>query len=373
MDRIEDSQRREAGMSAVGYVSGDPNKVNVTGDTMTGDLILAGAGTDLTVGGVLTDTYQGVTADVMSLLSTVISTGVTSGGLVTINANPALADISPTTGQIVDYDANGVLGPTNPALTTIAFPGATGVALTGPPAQILTYWLINSAGVLIQQPNFPTPTQLRTHLCLGVTGQIGGIIQGTQQIPVMNSQNAVQSLGLMVALGTFPATDGLVSPNGVNLMINYTGGDLFAPGFNFPNYQNPNIATLAPQAPATFHRATATAILPALQTTIDVGNYDPGGLGVVTPIPNPPSTTTIHRVYGEGNPVVSEQLIVQYGQTAYATLGAAVAAIGAGTFIRNPLTGGGALLAWIAVTKSATDLSSITQASFTHAAKFDHP
>lgn len=325
------------------------------------------------VGTSLVGTYQGISGNVMEFLSTTLSTCVTSGGVVGINANPALADISPTTGIIVDYNANGVLGITNPILTPVDFPGATGVALTGPLSQTLTYWLINSAGVLVQQANFPTPAQLRTHLCLGVTGQIGGVILGTQQLPVMASQPAVQTLSLMVALGPFLTTDAPITPNGVNLMISYGGGNLFSPGFNFPNYQDPHSAVLAPQAPVTFHRATATAILPALHTTIDVGNYDPGGLGVVTPIPNPPSNTTVHRVYGEGNASVTEQIVVQYGQTVFANLATAVAAIGAGTYIRNPLTVGGALMAWIAVTKSATDLSNITQASFTHASKFDQP
>lgn len=360
-------------MTAVGYTSGDPNKVNVTGDTMTGDLILAGAGTDLTVGGVLTDTYQGITADVMALVSTTISTGVTSGGLVTINVNPALADISATTGIIVDYNANGVLGPLNPKLTTINFAGATGVALTGPPAQVLTYWLINNVGTLIQQPLFPTPTQLRTHLCLGVTGQVGGIIQGTQQMPVMSSQNALQNLGLMLGLGVFSTGGNVVSANGANLMINLTGGSLFAPAYGYPSYQDPNTTALSAQTPVTFHRATATAVLPAFQTTLDVANYDPGGLGVVTPVGGGVNTTTIHRVYGSGNAAANQQIVVQYGQNTYANLAAAVAAIGSGTFIPNPLVAGGTLLAWIAVTRAAVSLANIADASFTRAPRFANP
>src|SRR3989304_1294322 len=104
-------------MTAVGYTSGDPNKVSVTGDTMTGDLVLAGAGTDLTVGGAPPDTYQGVTGDVMRLMSTALSTGLTSGGTLSINANPALIDIAAATGWIGDYNASGVIGATHTTLT----------------------------------------------------------------------------------------------------------------------------------------------------------------------------------------------------------------------------------------------------------------
>jgi hypothetical protein len=113
-------------MGAVGYTSGDPNKVDITGDTMTGDLILAGAGTDLTVGGVLTDTYQGITGDTGRFVSTGLSTGLTSGGIITLNANPALVDIAAATGWIVDYDSTGTIGPTNPALTFVNYAGRPG-------------------------------------------------------------------------------------------------------------------------------------------------------------------------------------------------------------------------------------------------------
>lgn len=38
-------------MSAIGYTTGDSRKVDVGGDTITGDIVLSGSGTDLTVGG----------------------------------------------------------------------------------------------------------------------------------------------------------------------------------------------------------------------------------------------------------------------------------------------------------------------------------
>lgn len=325
------------------------------------------------VGAVLVGTYQGITANAMELLSTTISTGVTSGGVITINANPALVDISPTTGWVVDYDPNGTLSPANPQFTAVNFPGATGVVLTGPPAQILTYWLISSSGTLVQQPTFPTRTQFRTHLCLAVSGQVGGVIMGFQQLPNMQSQPAIQLLEGLLSLGIFNVGANVISANGANLSINSSGGDLFAPGYGFPDYQDPNTTPLAAQSPITFHRATATAVLPAAVTTLDVGNYDPGGVGVITPIPNPPSSTTIVRVFGTGNPVASNQIIVQYGQSIYANLAAATAAVGSGSFIPNPLTTGGALLGWIAVTKSAVNLSDPTQATFTRAHRFSNP
>jgi len=363
-------------MAALGYTSGDPRKVSVTGDTMTGDLILAGATTDLDVGGVLTDAYQGVSGDLARLLATGLSTGLTSGGTLSINGNPALIDVAAATGWVVDYNSSGVIGPTNPALTYVDFPGAVGVALIGPPAQQATYWLLSSAGSLVQQANPPTRPQTRTHIFLGASVQSGGINFAVRSLPMVQSQPGAQYVDLLASLGAFNTVnqDNSISANGVNLKVNTTGGNLFvrAYGLNFGTYQNPHIAALSAQSPASYRYATATALLPGFVSDIDVANYDPGGLGVVTPIGGGAFTSTIHRVFVGGSPLVNEQLVIQYGQTAYGSLAAAEASIGAGNFIVNPLFTG-TVTAYIAVTRTATDLSNVTQAKFSRAAKFASP
>lgn len=360
-------------MGAVGFTSGDPSKVDITGDTMTGDLILAGAGTDLTVGGVITDTYQGITGDLARFASTALSTGITSGGLMSINANSALMDIPPTAGWVVDYNSSGTIGATNPKLTQVNFAGQTGVALTGPPAQVITFWLISSTGTIVQQAFQPTPTQLRTHLFLGGTSQFGGVITAVRNVPVIQAQPAAQLAGLMVALGAFniSSQSNVITANGANLMINTTGGPLFIRGYglNFGTYLDPHTAVLAAQAPVTFRRATATTILAPLVNTVDVANYDPNGSGVVTPIGMGAQTTVVHRVFAGGSPVANEQIIIQYGQTRYASLSAAVAAIPGSSFISNPVFTG-CITGYIAATRTAVNLSNTADAEFVRADKF---
>lgn len=343
---------------------------------MTGDLILAGAGTDLTVGGdatisgILTDGFGGMTGDVMRLLSTTLSTGITSGGIITVNADPTKVDISATTGWVVDYNPHAAPSPTNPKLTYVTYPGQTAIALVSP---TITFWLIDSTGALVQQTTPPTSTQWRTHLVVGISGFVGGVIPDTTQLPAMLSQPANQLIDLFASLGAFRISGNVITPNGINLSINSTGGPVFIPGFGYPDHLTPNVTQLAAQIPVTFRRATATTLFAPLVTTIDRANYDPNGAGAIVAVGGGANTSTIFRVFAYGDPVVADQVTIQYGQTAYASLTAAVAAVGRGGYLLNPLLQGAVLLAHICVTRVATNLSDPTQAVIVAASKFPTP
>lgn len=345
--------------------------VRKAGDTMTGNLVI---NANLAVNGSASAVYQGVNGDIMRLMSSVISTGVTSGGVLSINANPALLDVSAVTGWIVDYNSSGTIGATNPDITYVSLPAQVGLALTGPPAQVTTWWLVDSAGTIIQQAANPSAAQRRTHLVLGATAQFGGVIFIVQTLPVVQSQPNNQAADLMDGLRPFSKSGNVVSANGANLTINKTVGTLFARGFSqLADYVDPHHADLAAQAPVSCRRATATAVLPALETLIDVANYDPGGLGVVTPVGGGANTATNFRVWAFGSANVTDQMNIQYGQNTYSSLANAVAGLGSGLFTPNPLFVDGALLGWISVIRTATDLSDPTQAVFTQASKFATP
>lgn len=367
-------------MTATGYTSGDPRKVSVAGDTMTGDLTLEGATTDLDVdgnaevGGVLTAEYSGVSGDVVRLLATALSSGVSYGGEFTTNADPTKLDIAATGGWVVDYNSSAPITPTNPALTFVDIPAQVGLSLTGPPAQTTTWWLLDSAGTIVQQAANPTPEQRRTHIVLGATAQFGGVIFIDQTLPVVQSQPANQLADLMDSLGPFSKSGNVLSANGANLTINKTAGEMFARAFSqVPDYLNPHHANMPAQAPVSCRRATATAVLPPLETLLDVANYDPGGLGVITPVGGGANTATNFRVWGFASSAPTDQMAIQYGQNTYSSLANAVARIGSGLFTPNPLFVDGALLGWISVVRTATDLSDITQAIFTKASKFSTP
>lgn len=382
-------------MSATGYTTGDPQKVDVTGDSMTGDLTLAGSGTDLSVGGNLSITgsssftgpitgtfdvsgtllanYQGVDGEVMRLLSTAIATGLTSGGMLSISADPTKVDIAAATGWVVDFDSTSGITSSNPTITFVNYAGQTGVSPLG---TLATYYLLDSTGTVLKQSTPPTRAQTRTSMFLGASIQFGGTVVAVRNLPMVQSQPGAQLVDLMAALGAFNVgfTSNSITANGVNLKINTNGGDLFirAYGVNVGTYLNPHIATLSAQTPCTFRYATATTLLSPFVTDIDVANYDPNGSGTVTAIGGGANTSTIHRVFISGAPLVNEQIIIQYGQSAHASLATAQAAIGRGTFIVNPLFTG-SLTGYVIATRTATDLSDPAQATFIRAGKFDAP
>lgn len=350
--------------------------VRKTGDTMSGNLIINAnlqVSGDTNVGGSLTAQYQGISGDVMQLLATALSTNVASGGELSLNADPTKIDIAPMTGWIISYNStNAAIGPTNPLITYITYAGTTGLTPSFAP---LTHYLINSAGTLIQQNTRPTPAQRRTHIVLGTSLTQLGVVIIDQTIPVIASQVNNQLCDLMDSAGPFSTQGNVISSNGVNLTFRKTSGTIFTRGFNqIPDFLNPHNSSMAAQAPVNFRHITAlVGSASPLTTILNVSQYDPGGTGVLTPVGGGANSSTSFRVWGFANNTVNEQILVQYGQNTYASLSAAVAGLRSGNYIPQPVTSTGALLGWISVTRTATNLSDPTQAVFTKASKFDIP
>jgi hypothetical protein len=301
-----------------------------------------------------------------------LSTGIASGGRLTANAlDPQAIDIAALDGYIVDYLADDQA---TPPITRVKAAAQTVPLDAGSLARTLTWWLMSSTGAVIQQGPVPTAEQRRTHLVLGVTGFEGGVLILVSSRPVILGQPANQLADLMDALGPFSISGNQITPNGANLMINKAAGPLFARAYSHGvSGNNPHVVDTPGESPAQFRyiTATGTAFGP-LRTTVDVANYDVGG--VVTPIPGPGSRATIHRLWLSGTGVASAQLAVQYGQSFYNNIEDAVIAIGRTGHVVNPLIlGTGALLAYIVARRAATNLSLSTDAVIVAAGKFATP
>jgi hypothetical protein len=301
-----------------------------------------------------------------------LGTGTASGGELNVNAlNPLAVDIGPTDGYVVSY-ASG--DQTEPVIVRVKTTAQTVALDAAALLRTATWWLLTSAGAVVQQATKPTNTQRRTHLVLGVTAHDGVSIFVDQSLPVILPHQGNQFADLVDALGPFSVSGNLITANGANLKIDQSAGTMFARAFNYyagPVLTNdPHTNTTQAQAPAQFRYATrTTTVFPALVSDIDVANYDVGG--VVTPIGGGVNNATVHRVWLFAVNSAPAQLAIQYGQTIYSSLVNAASSVGSGTHVINPqFPGVGALIAYIAVIRTATDLTNSSQATIIEARKF---
>jgi hypothetical protein len=297
-----------------------------------------------------------------------LSTGVASGGDLTVNVgNPQAVDITALVGYVVDNNATTSIPPT---VVKVDRPNQT-VVLDGP-AQLraLTWWVMDSAGTVIQQAFPPDPVQRRSSLELGISLYDPGLgaIVDVQSSPVILGQPANQFVDLLEALGPFKLSGIDLTPVAGTLSFNTSAGTMFVRALN--HYasgvltDSPHISPTPAHAPTLFKRVirVAESPLPPDVTTVNPAMYDLNG--VLTPVGGGTNTSTVQRVFVVPNSSPSAQVAVQYGQTTFASLSAATAAIGTSNFIPNPISGFGALVGYIAMTRIATNLADPTQAVF---------
>lgn len=307
------------------------------------------------------------------LAENTMSTGIAEGGEITANGvDPIAVDIAAVHAFIVD----DVTDPLNPVITEVIEPARTVQLDAAAQLRGLTWWLMDGTGALIQQATTPTALERRLFVVLGRTffNPLSGTIIGSKSIHTMLRQSGPQMVDLMEALGPFSLTGNLITPVAGTLRFDKTAGMVFIHSIAEDSTPwNPHEGATPAQAPAQFRRILrATAAPTPIVNTIDPANYDNGG--VLTPVGGGVNSSTIQRVFVTPADNTVDQISVQYGQTVYSSLTAALDGVGTGTFIPNPgLAELSALIGYIVVTRTATDLADTTQARFINAGKFDKP
>lgn len=314
--------------------------------------------------------------DLFEAAGATASTGIISGGELNVNGtNPQSLDIGAVTGYIV----NEVTDPDSPSVIRVRRAAQT-VALAGASlTRVVTWWLMDSAGAVIQQGTRPTNTQRRTHLVLGVTvyDQGAGAVVVDQSLPVIPYQPANQMADLMDALGPFTITGNVITPAGSNLSLKKTAGTVFARAFNhFAGpvlTQDPHVSQTPAQNPVTIRKITQVAQfpLPSPVTVIDPTKWEssPGVLTTVTG-----NDATIQRVWLFAANDTSAQIAVQYGQELYTDFNTALDSLGQTGYVVNPTTDqNAALIAYIIVKGTATNLSDSAQCLIKVAGRFQFP
>lgn len=296
-------------------------------------------------------------------------TGIVSGGEINANiSNPLALDIGATVGYIADYTTV----PTAPTLTRISTNAQT-VALTNT-TRAVTWWMIDASGNVIQQANRPTNTQRRQNLQLGATVTDGVTIFVDQTLPVIVPHPTNQLYDLMYSMGSFNISGNIITPAGL-LQLAQAAGTVFAVGFNHfagaTLTNDPHVSPTTAQNPVTLRYLTqSSTTFAAPLTSVIPESYDVDG--VITAIPGGTNVSTIQRIFLFPTNSAADQIAIQYGQTTYSSLGAALNAIQTENWVRNPNVPDGIFIASLVLTKSATDLSNIAQASIIMSHRFEN-
>jgi hypothetical protein len=274
-------------------------------------------------------------------------------------ASTTMFNVAPVKGWIVDDTTN----PLSPQLYYVDYSGGTHSATYVTTAT--ETWVYLTSGGTISQSNIElTEQQRRQNIFLGKLGHANktNIINAFSQpdfalSPLSQLRDMFNPIGFING-GIY------ASPNGVNLSFNTSAGYLYGLGINFANDTlNPNSLYVSGTAPCTFQYRTQTGGTASNTTSIDPTKWDVGG--VVTTISGTKATN--QRIYLVQNGIFR----VQYGQTEYNQLSAAIEGISTEQFNTfSNFTNNGILIGILSVLSTATDLSDTSKARFFFTSKF---
>lgn len=282
-----------------------------------------------------------------------LSTGLNSGGVLSINVDTTKFDISAGTGIIVDHSTSP------PTTTSVSWGAFTAQTVTNLATQFATDIAINAAGAIVQQTSF-TNEELRSLIFLGGLDHsnktnIGGAFSIT--IPTKAIGSGLKELSK--AIGDLNISGNIYSPNGVNLNLNKSAGSVFSYGRNFTtNVDAPHVFATAIDTGLTFNyvynNGSGIGSFDAATTVINPNSYDVGTGTLASVTAN---RYTIQRLLLFGN---SNKTFVQYGTAQYVRFEDALDAVPRAQFealagIRSAIVRG-----YLVVQQGETDLNNAT-------------
>lgn len=171
------------------------------------------------------------------------STGLISGGEITINANTAKFDLEAGTGQIIDSKTD----PAMPDVIPVSWATSTAIAVTDLATSHVQYISIDSTGAILQSITMPSQALKRSQIYLGYIYNTNlTTISDIYNEPetVANPMNSLSDLSK--ALGYINVSGNIISGNGLDMSLIKSAGSLYSAGSNFhTDSDNPNIKTIA--------------------------------------------------------------------------------------------------------------------------------
>jgi hypothetical protein len=237
------------------------------------------------------------------------STGLISGGLITIGTSPNMITIAAGTGELVDTATNSIVTRTwvttpDIVLHNIAFSNGTYVGIV--------------ANAVVVQPTPFTSLERQTTIVLGVVAHVDrATINGIDTSVILKTTPMEQVIDLMAAIGLINTDGNVYTGNAGLLTLNKSSGKIFSHGVNYANLGNPALKATGPNEVAVTGILTAPFIYAfqdtttgPFRTTIRPDVYDTG-TSPGSPVSN--NYWTIQRVFM----FAGGQTILQHGQAEY--------------------------------------------------------
>ena len=295
------------------------------------------------------------------------STGLVTGGVLSINADTTKFNISAGFGFVVD----NVTDPFNPTGVKVTWDAFTAIVPNFIATAASTQIGMDANGNVIQQVAAFTAQELRdTYIKLGGISHLDNInVDGAFAVtnPMYSPASTISELSS--ALGFVNTSGNVYSANGANLNINKSAGSTFAFGQNLHTDPRAPHDLINESGSAIFflqvHEdgAGGTTFLPTGTTSIDSENYSVGG--VLTALL--PNKWSIQRIYMYPNTSLT---VVAYGEDSYNTLASALDGVGKDPASELPTVSDSASFrGWLLVQQGETSLQSASTV-FLSAGKF---
>lgn len=223
---------------------------------------------------------------------------------------------------------------------------------------------VDSTGLVRYFAGMSSPSVARSHIVLGTLTFIGGTAS------VDASSASARTSPCVWQSGPYTAHDLAYAHNGTTISGGLVSASRTAPlglrvaartefgiGANADDENSPNTLTVPADARISFHTVTGSGGYQGKLRDVPVTRYNPAGGTSVGDLPNVPGTATVHRLFR----LVDDYVLV-FGQTAHASLYAAVAAITDEQFIVPAQLAEAELLAYVAVVVDAESLTNTAQA-----------
>ena len=294
------------------------------------------------------------------MMKNVQSTGLLTGGTLSINADTTKFDIAAGSGIIVnnytDVDA--------PVRTMVTWAAKTAIAVPDLATADKTYVSINAAGDVIQQTGELTASQRRDLIELGQIQHPGhAAIEGILGHSYVAYDTGMQFTDFAEALGSFNIDGNVFGANGANLFVDKTAGRTFALGSGYAqSRRSPNIHTDAAVTQVwniySYLSATPGVWTHTAKTqSVDPEYYDDGTgtLHAVTA-----GKFTIQQIFFDPEVAIG---LIHYGQQEYDSIAAAQADVLKAVPI-DPFTTLMTFRGWLIVQQGTTALNDVAKAKF---------